>query len=300
MTLIKGGGGWPSPLGELGFAIHRLELPVVTSEGTVVIDVLATRPEPAAILVCEGKSGNNVEEPQARRYRALVAGDIRRLTQVPDGPVQVLYACLDEALPRIRMGLNAAELTASVLSIGDRARLDPAAGAEDMGFDVALPRTPPLNYIPVDPDSPDDEYREILLPAIVAAAAKSIARLTVGSLLEQTIPMWTHLPGGQVGRLREQAATRIHRRAVGVLIGLAESVEFRGFFVVQPRGRDMADAVVEILRSPARNAPQGETQGWQGYKRRAERTLRGRVKQVPPGQLSFEDLAREEGVGKET
>jgi len=266
----------------------------------VVVDIFAVRDEPPQLLACEGKSGNNLEVEQARRYGSLQTDDVRRQTRVPNGPVRVVYACFQESRDRIRMGLDAAGIGASLILLGaDEARLEPTVGAEDLAFNVKVPLGSPPRFIPVDPESPDEEYREILIPEIVAAASQSVEHVTVRTLVERAVPMWTHFAGAQVGRPRDQAARRIHGRAVDVLTALAGTSEFRDYFEIEPAGRDIVDAVVHIIKSPAGYAAQGETQGWQAIQRRAERSLRGRVRKVPPGQLSFEDLAREEQVGTE-
>lgn len=290
IALLKGDGGWPRPLGDLGFALHRIELPVVTSAGGIVIDVVASRDHPAALLACEGKSGNNVEEPQAIKYKALTTDDVRRLTGRVSGPTHVVYACFEASLARIRLGLAKVGLDANILTISERrAQLIPSETGAELAFEELLPGTPPPRYIPVDGDSPDEEYREVLLPAIVASAARSIDRLTVQTLCESTMPMWTH-----VGR---DQARRVHERSVDVLTRLAATAEFRNFFSIEPGGRDLSAAVVRILRTPAAFDPRGETQGWQGIQRRATKVMRGRGIPVSPGQLSFEDLAQAEGVG---
>lgn len=299
IALITGEGGWPRPLGDKGFELLRVELPIATP-GVVVVDVLAGRAVPPNILACEAKSGDNIVDIQAQRYAAMRTLDVRRLvTAAPDGPVRVLYACNEASQDRIAMGLRAAGVSASILSIGPaRAVLIPAPGHEELAFSVGLPGTEPPAFIPLDQHSPDSEYREVLIPTIVACAARGLKRVTLRALCEEGLPYWTHLPG-DVGKAREQVARQVYTKAFHVLTTLAPTVEFRDFFAVEPHGRDLLDAVIHIQYSPADNAPQGETQGWQALQRKAQRTMRGRVQKQVPGQLSFEDLARREGVGSE-
>ncbi len=293
IALLRGEAGWPKPLGDLGFRLHRVELPVQTDNGTVVIDVVALRDMPGATLACESKSGNNVEPEQALKYKALQAGELRRISSAPSGPLHVLYACSEESVARIRMGLDAAELRASVLSLGGAAiQLFPAPGVEELAFKVPVPDVPPPAYIPIDEASPDGEYQELLLPAVVAKASLALERVSVRSLCEEAFPVvWTHLGSAY--------SNKIVKRASASLISLSELPELRKFFSVERRGQDLADPVVRILRSPATFRPQGETQGWQAIRRNAEKALRGHVIEPAPAQLSFEDLARQEGVGED-
>lgn len=291
--LLRGDGGWPRPLGALGYRLHRVEIPVTASATgrLVVVDVMAVRDAPASIVVVEGKSGRDIKDSQARGYAALETNDVRRVTRVPDGPVRVIYACLESGLEDIRSRLADIGVSVNLLSIGEkRARLEPVSGSEELEFDVELP-SPPPRLIPVDDLSPDEEYRELLVPGIVEFQAKGKDSVTVQTLCDHSIPLW--------GSFGQRFSARVRERATGVLVAVSLTKEFKGQFRVETKGGDLADNVVHILRTPASLQAQGETQGWQALQRRAETVLRGRRRPVPPGQLSFEDLARAEKVGED-
>ncbi len=51
----------PSVLYDAGFRVAGLEIPVLTPDGRVVIDVLLVHPERSHLVVCESKSGANVD-----------------------------------------------------------------------------------------------------------------------------------------------------------------------------------------------------------------------------------------------
>lgn len=256
-----------------------------------MVDVLAVRDIPPSILAVEAKSGKDIDDRQAKAYRAMQTDDVRRQSSdVPNGAVRSVYACFEASVADIRGRLEDIVVPASVLSIGTvRAAMFPAPGAEELAFDVSVPPGFPPRYIPVDEMSDDHEFRELLLPAIIGFAAKNRERVSVQSICEEAFPLWTHLG--------KKALSRMQDRATRVLNDLGK-VEFREFFELESRGRDLADAVIRIKRTPAQFAAQGETQGWQGLSRRAEHVLRGKTRKRPEGQLTFEDLAKQEKVGE--
>src|SRR5439155_8170369 len=94
IALIRVDAGWPRPLGEKGFRLHRVEIPVTAAAigKLVVVDVMALRERPPAILSIEGKSGRDVNDSQAKGYAALDTRDVQRVTKVPAGRVFVVYA----------------------------------------------------------------------------------------------------------------------------------------------------------------------------------------------------------------
>lgn len=295
LALLTGNGGWPQPLRDAGFQIHRLEAPVATTLSTVVVDGLAINEVERVVQACEGKSGANVETDQARKYQALSAPEIARQVTLPpalsnEAPrtsVEVLYGCIEGNEARIERGLNEVGGRFATLVVGDgRVRLRAPTDMVTPSFDIEVPHGPPPRLIPVDAESPAEAFRELLLPAVVAAAARKEEVVSVDALLDRSIPYWsTFTP-------RQKTATR--GKAEQVLRGLSET-EYEGDFRVEPGGPGITGRVVRILRSPADYDARGETQGWQRLRRQGERALRGagRRRREVPGQISFEDLVRE-------
>lgn len=274
---------------EQGFRLERLELPVTTSASTVVVDGLAVSEADGIILACEAKSGDNIEAKQAEKYRTMTAYDVRRLQSLrfPAQNVNVvpMYACLEPGATGIRRGLAAAGLECPVLVVGEgsvRLETPPESPVEAFEVDVD---SPPPRIIVVDPESPDAEFEEVLIPEIAAAAAREEEVVPITSLLARGLPFW-----GVHGR---DASGQLRRRAEAVLHDLSHG-ELRDYLKIERSGSDLEGSVVRIQRSPASFDPRGETQGWQRLRRRAEERLRGRRAPAPPaGQRSFEDLARE-------
>jgi len=295
LALMRGDAGWPAPFREMGFRIYRLEAPVSTTESLVVVDALAIAEVQRVVLAVEAKSGANVDAAQARRYEAMAASDVERQHTLPFparvASLEPLYACIEESVDRIRMGLASAGVTVSLLVVGDaRSRLEPRQGSSLKPFDVSTPPGPPPAIVRLDAESPDDELREVLLPEVMAAASRGEEVVAVGDLLARAVPYWSVYGRAAKGRLR--------RKGEGVLRGLATG-QFKGEFRVEPGGQEVDGPVVRILRSPAAFDPRGETQGWQRLRRKGERALRGKRRPSIPGQISFEELARETEVGEE-
>ena len=285
IALMTGEGGWPAPLKRAGFRLLGLEWPVTTTEGLVVVDGLGLDEARAVVLASESKSGQNVDPDQARRYGAMTATEVaRQLTPAAAATtVQPVFVCIGGAEDRIRLGLEAAGLDAPIIVVGDRrAHVDHAGGGGAVGlWDVSLPAGPPPRLVPVDADSPEGEYQELLLAAVVAAARRNLGVVAIVSLLDSAMPYWRSM-----GR---NARERIRKKATSALRSLADG-EYKGVFALEKGGSEIDGMVVRILKSPGTFDPRGETQGWQALQRKGQRALRGRSSARPTGQLSLEDL----------
>ncbi|HXF73688.1 MAG TPA: hypothetical protein VNO79_13900 [Actinomycetota bacterium] len=295
LALSRGDAGWPAPFRDRGFRIYRLEAPVSTAEGPAVVDGLAIAEAQRVVLAVEAKGGANVDTEQALKYGAMTASDVERQHTLPfagtAASLEPLYVCVEQSVDRIRMGLASAGVTASLLVVGDgRSRLEPRDGSSLQQFEVSTPSGPPPAIVRLDAESPDEEFREVLLPEVIAAAARGVEVVAVSDLLARALPYWSVYGRAAKGRLRRKAAEVLRTLASG---------EFRGEFRVEPGGREVDGPVVRIMRNPAAFDPRGETQGWQRLRRKGERALRGRQRLSVPGQISFEDLARETEVGEE-
>ena len=286
IALLTGVGEWPTPLRDGGLSILRLESKISTSLTNVVVDGLAIGTAIPLIVPTEAKSGANIEEQQARKYHAMTAADVARLHTLPfdrrAATVMPMYACLEQHTDRIRQGLRSIALDCPILVVTDgRVRLDVVSGSPLAAFDVQVPAGPPPRMIPVDAQSPADEYKDLLLAGIVSAAARGIELVAVDSLLNEQVPYW--------GTYGQAPRAEVRQKATRVLEQMA-SGEFRGDFRVEGGSRNLEGRMVRVLRTPATFDPRGETQGWQRWQRRGQRELRRRPRPAPPGQMSFEDL----------
>ncbi len=129
----------PAPLAAAGWQVKALEVPVRTTVGTWVCDVVLFNDATGHLLGAEAKSGANIEPDQARKVAGvdpailIEAGGITVPRDVPL-PYEPLYACLEEHAERIALvvckgacfslrALDLAEDLVGVLGPGERVRV---------------------------------------------------------------------------------------------------------------------------------------------------------------------------------
>lgn len=299
VALLRGEGGWPGLLRDQGFLRHQLEVPISSPLGDFRADALIYRRGPDLILLCESKSGRNIEEQQARRYEAADIGWVRRAGAIPPelmGPssmmVRSLFIGREEHRADLEHGLRLLGIEAPLLTIGaERIRLSGASGTPGLDdFDVGHGGGLPPARIPVDHQSGDEPLLELLIPQVIAAQARDEDIVAVTSIADNILPEWAVLSHG--------ARQAFARRIETLLAGLAGG-EFRGQFRYEraqgtgDRGRIVFDA------SPVTRDPRGRTQAWQAQQSRARRALRRPRTSQAPGQMSIDDLAEQGGLADE-
>lgn len=257
----------PSPLADMGYRLAALEVPVVTPEGKVVIDVVLYRKRPNRLIVCESKSGANIEPSQARRYAALPVNHVVQGARVDlSGSIppsqEVIYACLEAHAERIVYGLKAIDVAVPVIVIGNgRITLQNSDYAGDdllQAFSAPLLlRAPVTRYIPFDHDSP----LEIIIPPVRAALVQALARkrpqVSLTALTEECThhyALYTHKIQGKLRKRVEEAARYV-------------CDENPDMFELVPRGNNH-DGMVRILDHPEARDRRGRTQVYKKLSRR--------------------------------
>jgi len=252
----------PAPLADAGWQIAGLEVPVVTSAGTVVCDVVLFNGATGHLLVVEAKSGVNVEPDQARKLAVIdpqdliVAGGITVPQPVPLR-CEPLFVCLSENAGRIMIGIGATGLDAPVLAADEgEARLVNASSASPdlvavLGEPIAL-RYPIASIIRFDHQSPDDAFDGPVRVELVAEMARGRSAVTIRALTEQVT--WHFAVYGR--RAQGQLVRKVAAAARRAADADPERLRF------QPAtGNTEARAV--ILRSPEEFDRRGRTQGYQ-------------------------------------
>lgn len=290
LALVHPDGAWFHDPADQGFRLHSIELKVQSSAGIVVADAVLYRREPDLVLLCEGKSGRNAEEEQAKKYAVADAAALRRGGSLPvdvaqDAPVRPLFVVMNDARSDVEAALQGWGIEAPVLSI-DRgfARLDGPCplGLEPFVRDQAPRRWPP-GRIRVDHQSSLDEVAELLAQQIVAAQAKRQPVLDLADAAARIYRVaWPQL--SQSGRrdfLRKLKDCARH---------LAGS-SLKGVIRLDPGSNNVPPRIL-IERSPAALDTRGMPQAWQGQARHMAADL-GRGGGSPPEedpQLSLDDL----------
>jgi hypothetical protein len=267
----------PAPLADAGWAIAGLEVPVVTSAGTVVCDVVLFNDATGHLLAVEAKSGANVEPDQARKLVVIdpqdliVAGGIT-VPQPVTLRCEPLFVCLSEHAERIVLGISASGLDAPILAVNEReARLvNVSSASPDLAAVLSEPsrsRYPIASIIRFDHQSPDDAFDAPVKAELVAEMARGRSAVTIRTLTEQVT--WHFALYGR------RAQGQLVRKVAGAARRAADADPERLRF--QPASGS-TDARVAILRSPEEFDRRGRTQGYQAV-------FGERSRRLPPPQI---------------
>lgn len=299
IALLRGEGGWPDPLGELGIQRHQLEVPITSSKGDTRADALLYRLDPALVLLCECKGGKNIDETQARKYLAVEFADLKRAGADPpalrgesDVPVQTLFVGNEDERAGLEQGLAALKIQAPLLTVGaDRVRLSDTSGIAGLDdFDVKHSGGLPPARIPVDHQSPDPDILELLIQQVLVAQARLDDIVAVETICERILPEWPVISPGTQGQFINRVASLLIGLSLGEMRG---QIEYERVRQTNTRGR------LIIKQTPATNHPRGRTVGFQAQQRRAGGALK-RSSQAPAArQLSLDQLADEGGLADE-
>ncbi len=298
IALLRGEGGWPALLKDQGFERHQLEVTLTTPVGDTRVDAVIYRLDPHLVLLGECKSGRNINEPQARKYEAATAEVLRRTAALPPRlrsaaavEVRPLFVGTEEHRADLEGGLRRLSIDAPLLTVGpDRVRLSDTSSISGLDdFDQSHGAGLPPARFSVDHQSSTEEVREVLLPEVVAAQARSEDFLAIESLCAAVLPEWPILAPGPQGEFIKKAERVVRELAAN---------ELRGRIRLDPGARGQRSRVV-IISTPASNRPQGRTQAWQAEQLRASRGLRRESRPAIEGQISLDDLAAEGGLADE-
>ena len=288
IALWSSGGSYPEVLRECGYYVAGVEAPVRVENGTVVIDVVMFHPERNVVLAGEAKSGANVDLRQAARYGRLRADAVIQdasinVSRGGDLYVQPLYCCLAENVDRVILGLARAGVDYPVLSLDDKVIEHHGAPFLDEALTDAFAAPVPVQgwpprIIPVDRESPDHMFDDLVVTAAVAAISSGRTEASVPALAEEAIP---HL-AIHAKRARKQLEKRVDAAARRV----ARRDEATFEYLRRTGTRD--PAVLQFKRSPETAAPQGRTQVYQAIMRPHRAAPEDRVA-TQATQMSFFD-----------
>ncbi len=279
---------WPRPFFDLGYRIEGLEFPIgVDEDERVVPDVVGFKRASSRFVLHEAKSGNNIEEDQAHRYKKVAPATLVRVLSVTVSSgdplrVQTSYVCLRHAEKRILMGLRAINMEAPVLSFDTADVRAVGAPFDDpdlrsaFSTSLAVPGPPPA-IITLDADSPPDTFDQAVFPTLAAAAAREQTSITVAALAEESIGHYAIYPGQYKRRLRRCVADAARRAAEAD----PQRWEFR------PRTGNDDEGLVRILASPELADPRGRTQQYQSMRHRLEAGRPRRQRPENPDQGVF-------------
>ena len=286
--LVTPGDVNPAALAQAGFRLVGLEVPVVVQPtAKVIIDALLLHDAEAHLVLCESKSGANVEKEQARRYLSADAAAVVQAAQITlrtrvQPSAEVIYVCLGENVERLAFGLSAANVQAPVLAIHkDKISLespDAASGLLRRAFDHGpVPLVgPPSRLIAFDHESPADVVEPFVRAELVTLLSYKVPQCSVRTLTERLTPYLPIYGRAAVGRMI---------RTVGNVVRTIVETDRATFAFDPPMGN--RDGIVRFLRTPEDNDPRGRTQAYQALSRRRDTRRAGRV--TDPNQLDLLD-----------
>lgn len=292
LALLKPHDLTPALLHAAGFRLQGLEVPVTAGDlGTVVIDAVLFHPKHSLLVVCESKSGANVEAPQARKYAALDPSAVVKAARVTlterITPTAVpLYVCQGQHYDRIKQGLASEEIECPVIGVSqDRIIFDCPDSTPEPLRAALLPSplelTAPLpRLIELDEQSPVEMFEPSVSTQLVAALAHSLQQVSVRFIAEQAMPYLA---------LYGQKARGLLVRKVGDAARKIAAADPLTFAYQPPGDNDRDGGLVHLLKTPEDKDLRGRTQAYQALTR-AGRTRRRKAAPVDPGQL---DLLRE-------
>jgi hypothetical protein len=281
---------WPRPLFDVGYRMESLELPVNVSEDRrVTADVVAFKSKENRFLLHEAKSGANVEESQADRYKNPDMNWLTRATSVTltegiEPRCHTIYACLREHEERALIGLANVSAEFPVLSISNEdvhhvgGPFDDPELEEFFRSPVIVPGPPP-GIIVVDADSGDEEIDRVVVPSMVSEMSNGSEMISVPALARLAIPYLDIYPTGYQNRLIrkvDQAARR-------------------------PPNSTRSHGIVKIKLNPEELDLRGRTQSYQAMASRFQpRRSRIRVSEDQGQLFGDADLERELSQAKES
>ena len=267
IALWNAGNSYPEVLGRSGYYVAGIEVPVVTADGTVVVDVVLFHPERNIVLAAEAKSGANVHTDQSQRYRQLRADAVIQAASINvrtrgELRIQPLYCCPTENVVRVMQGLRVAGVEYPVLAFDDESIEHRGSPFIDLvlekEFAKAVPVPgPPPRIIPVDDKSPDHLFDDLVLTALIGELSKKRTEVMVPVLAAQSLP---HL-----GVYATAARNRLIKKVDSAVRRVASRDQTTFEYLRRTGNRE--HAVVRFLRSPEDSSPQGRTQVYQAILR---------------------------------
>jgi hypothetical protein len=296
IALLGRGEQWPNYLRDQGWERHQFEVKLASALGNFRADAVIYRLKPNVILLCEAKSGRNLDDEQAKKYLAANLEDLRRLGAIPpplrgqDADVRAMFVGMEEERQSLETGLVKLGSSGPLLTVGKlRVRLSGASSVPGLNdFDETHSGGLPPARFRIDHQSDEAEIAEVVVPVIAAAQARNEEFIGLDAVCLAVAPEWPLLPNAAKGEFR--------RRVGDVLRRLASGHQKRDFRWEPPTSRH--DGRVVIVSTPVDRDPRGMTQAWRATEGRAAKALNRQPKPQVEGQTSLDDLADEGGIGR--
>ena len=213
--LCRGAAGLPDHLRVLGYQDRGIEFRFQNAQNESVCPelILASIPTRHTIL-CEWKSGPNLDPKQLGRYCRVTADDLRERAFLPAPAVEAHDATVvgaEEHAERLLLGIDKASCDLPLLLVTAGAiTLRRGHFARQQVTDVFRPgmkvdmTTSPMAFVPFDRESPDWVIAHHCFGQIVSYMAGGESEVLLGRLVADVCPVWSKIGGRSRSELEER------------------------------------------------------------------------------------------------
>jgi hypothetical protein len=215
IAMCRSDSRWPHYFYDLGYGVKWLEYPFTCNTGeNLVPDLVIVSNAQNNCILFESKSGSNIDNDQAERYKKVKPVDVvsKLFVDVVGGQepsVDVSYLCFSEATCTIVAQLNAlsvafpvVEVAPNVLRLVANQFTTPKLN-NDLMRGIAIDRSKiPMGYLPFDEDSSDSEIAPLIVQTLVSFASQNKPHFTSEEVTRDIVgSLWEHFGAGLKKRL---------------------------------------------------------------------------------------------------
>lgn len=225
---------WPHYFYDMGYGVKWIEYPFTCHTGeTVVPDLVITSDIQNNCILFESKSGNNIENEQAKRYMKVEPEDIVTKLHVDTKggkkpSKDITYLCFSEATINIVQQLDSLDAKFPVLEMStDLVKLaNNHFSVEQLNKDLSkgiyIDRNKiPMGYFPFDEESSNSEIAPYVVRTLIAFARQNKPQFTSDEITRDIIgSLWEHF-----GDLKKKNL----EHKVSSILGKAKVKELRDF-----------------------------------------------------------------------
>jgi hypothetical protein len=225
---------WPHYLYDLDYGVKWIEYPFTCDTGEKLVpDLVIVSNAQNNCILFESKSGNNIDNDQAERYKKVKPIDVvsKLFVDVVRGQkpsVDVSYLCFSESTHTIVAQLDALSLAFPILEVAPNVlrlvanQFTVPRINNDLTKGIAIDRGKiPMGYLPFDEDSSDSEIAPLIMQTLVSFARQNKPHFESDEITQDIVgSLWEHFGAGLKRKLVNK---------VKLILGKAQVRELRGF-----------------------------------------------------------------------
>lgn len=215
IAMCRGSTGVPDLLQRLGYTDHYIELKFANSENrSVKPEIIIFSEQQVHTIMWEWKSGGNLCEDQLKRYAAVTGDDLRQRASVPVGACDrsdvalVIPECKTRDCRRVLQEWNLpfpliAKDQEELSLVANEFAVERLSRELQGGLRVDS-ETPPLGFVPLELDSPEWVWSELVGQQLLDYMHKREPRITVLQMAQDIIPAWGVIAPNQQALYRDK------------------------------------------------------------------------------------------------